>query len=140
MSERQELELVALSALRIKVRPDIYPDASPREFDSVIECNTGIFNGVVNTVFFDDDLLAFKEQLEVLQVPGSVVLGGDRCAEVAFEVDHQEGGTPGSLAMEVSVTACGDDPWPRLLFVEYDVPADFPKTLAAKIDAFLSAR
>lgn len=137
-NREEEFELLSLTSIRIKLRPGIHPSVSPAEFDCTIEIDAGVFKGNFGTVFFDEDLLKFKAVLEKLQVPGTVTLGGNRGAEITFEIDNQIGGTKGSLAITVSATPSGDDPWPKLSFLEFEVPAEFPRITVERIDEFMA--
>lgn len=134
MANREEFELMSLSSIRIKLMPDV----SPAQFDCTIEIDTGVFRGTIETVFFDFDLFNFKTRLGELQVPGIVTLGGNRGAEIRFEINKQIGGTQGSLAIAVSATPSGDDPWPKLSFLEFEVPAEFPKVTIEKLNELMA--
>lgn len=138
MEVGEEFELISLSSIRIKLRLDIYSDASPAEFECTVLIDTGVFSGQFETVYFDEDLIAFKNKLEKLRIPGTVVLGGNRCAEIIFDMSKQIGGNQGALAITVSASPFGDDPFPKLTFLEFEVSPEFPKTTIRRIDQFLA--
>lgn len=138
MNIAEEFELIALSSIHIKLRPDVYADASPAEFDCTVDIDTGVFSGQFATCFFDEDLLHFKDDLKKLRLPGTVVLGGSRSAKIKFEISKQVGGNEQALAITVSAYPFGDDPWPNLSFLEFEVTPEFPKTTIRKIELFLA--
>jgi len=138
MAKDDIFDFITLSNMQIKLRVDPQPDFSMAEFACLVDINTEVFKGEIETVYFGDDLLDFKNALESLDVPGKVKLGGNRCAEVVFDIQKQIGGPEGSLAIEVSATANGSDPWPKLLFLEFSVPPEFPKATISKVDQFMA--
>ncbi|HEY9758263.1 MAG TPA: hypothetical protein V6C97_24065 [Oculatellaceae cyanobacterium] len=128
------IELVSLSCIRILIG-----DGEPDAYTCTISVNTGLFNGEIESYFFRSDLVEFQNALKRIAIPSVVKLWGYRCPEVSFKINNQIGGTAGCFAMEISVTANSDDPWPKLSFLEFDVPAEFPMTTIRKIDQILAA-
>lgn len=78
------------------------------------------FTGTVTDLLLPDDLRFFATNLRRLAAPGSVILGGERAAELRLEVEKQVGGQAGRLVVEVHLTPSGDDPWPSLRWLIFD--------------------
>lgn len=111
--------LLDLGDLRIEAarRPSEFDDW----FDITITVSSPPFGGVISAILTRDDLLAFADSLERLEVPGEVLFGGGRAPEVRLIAEQQVGGSPGRLAIECYVTPSGDDPFPQLRFLMFDV-------------------
>ena len=60
-----------------------------------------------------------RTNLRAMSVPGRLVVGGDRAAELTIETEAQDGGPSGAIAVEVSLTG-GGEPWPRLTWLLFD--------------------
>lgn len=56
--------------------------------------------------------------------------------ELRFEFDEQQGGTLGSLSLCCSFCRSGDDPWPRMEFLIFDIPPEFPQETAKRFADF----
>ena len=114
-------------------------DATPRPsyfdrwFDTRIRVDARSFSGTVETIFTDEDLTQFAEQLDGLRPEGDVVLGGGRACEVRLAAEWQNGVEGGLLAVECSVTPSGDDPNPFVRFLIFDVDPTFANIAAASI-------
>jgi hypothetical protein len=108
-----------LTGLRIEAQP------RPSYFDRWFNCRIAVtaqpFAGVLETVFTDEDLIEFADTLDQLDPAGEAVLGGDRAAELRLVVEPQLGGAEGALAVECSLTPSGDDPYPSLRWLIFDV-------------------
>jgi hypothetical protein len=80
------------------------------------------FAGTLRTVFVLDDFALWARGLAALKAgTGRVVLGGSRAAELTIEAESQIGGASQALALSIDLTPSGDDPYPRLNYVIYDV-------------------
>lgn len=90
-------------------------------FDIAITVSSPPFGGVISAILTRDDLLDFADSLERLEVPGEVLLGGGRAPEVRLIAEQQVGGSPGRLAIECYVTPSGDDPYPQLRFLMFNI-------------------
>jgi len=98
---------------------------SPEEpwFDTEIAAHAFPFAGTLRTVFTWSDLRRWGEALTALRAgTGRVVLGGGRAAELALDAEPQAWGSPDRRAISVDVVPSGDDPYPRLSYVIFDVP------------------
>lgn len=107
-----------LGALRIEVR--VRPSYFDRWFDCRLAVDASPFRGVLETIFTNEDLVAFAESLDALDPHGEVVFGGDRAAELRLVVAKQFGGREGALAIECSLTPSGDDPYPSIRWLIFD--------------------
>ena len=104
-------------------------------FDVAISVDAFPFSATVSTIFTLVDLQDWADSMRsTAGLPRRVVLGGDRAAELLIDVEHQVGGEDGALALEVSVTPSGDDPYPWLRYLIFDV-SPFWDEAAARIDA-----
>jgi hypothetical protein len=122
-------------ALRISVERQQNPDW----YTTVVASAANPWHGSFDTIFTTDDLRDWVARLRDTALPRRVVLGGDRAAEVVLDVDEQQGGTPGSLAIQVEVVMSGDDPFPFLRYLIFDVPPDFGTRVADAVEAALRA-
>ena len=86
------------------------------------------FSGTLEGGLLLDDLKKWRAQLKRFTTPSVLRLGGDRAAELQLHVDDQVGGTPGRWAVEVRLVQSGDDPWPEIRYLIFDVE---PFTAAA---------
>jgi hypothetical protein len=95
-------------------------------YDTALEVSAPPFAGRLETVFTLGDLHAWGTALRGLPTGvGQVVLGGGRACELSIDAQPQQGGEPGLLALELSLTPSGDDPWPRLTWLAFDVTPDW---------------
>lgn len=123
------------SRLRVTAVPHPVPgvDDDPW-FDTAIAVDAYPFAGTVETIFTLND---FRDWARALrrgdELPRQVVLGGNRAAEVVIDIQRQVGGTKDAIALEISVTPSGDDPWPLIRFLVFDV-APFWNETATRID------
>lgn len=103
-------------------------------FDAAISVDARPFAGTIDTIFTLSDFRDWAESMRsVDELPHRAVLGGNRAAEVLINIERQIGGPEDSLALEVSVTPSGDDPFPYLRFLIFDV-APFWEEAAARVD------
>lgn len=109
------------------------PSYFDRWFDTRIRVHAHPFSGTVETIFTDEELTQFGQQLEGLGPEGDVVLGGGRACEVRLTVEWQNGVKGGLLAVECSVTPSGDDPYPYVRFLVFDVDPAFASITGASI-------
>jgi hypothetical protein len=103
------LELVGLR-VEMRARPSYFD----RWFDCRVIVEASPFGGTLETIFTDEQLLAFADAVDGLDPVGQAVLGGDRAPDLRLVVENQIGGRQGALAVECFLTPSGDDPYPRL--------------------------
>lgn len=107
---------------------------SPDEpwFDTEITAEAFPFAGTLKTVFTLSDLRQWGEALTALRAgAGRVVLGGGRAAELTLGGERQVGGLPDSVTISVDLVPSGDDPYPRLSYVIFDVPSSWSEVASA---------
>ena len=115
------------------------PNRDPEWFD-VLLCANDRFSGEIERSWFTEDLLILGRGLAALAVtaeePRSFVAGGDRAAEVRFTASTAvpDGG---QIAVEVWLTASGDDPFPALALLLFDDRAKFSGA-AERLDRLMS--
>lgn len=126
-----DIHILDIGTLVIDATPR--PSYFERWFDTRIRVDAHPFSGTVETIFTDEDLTEFAEQLDGLGPEGDVVLGGGRAAEVRLAAEWQNGVKGGRLAVECSVTPSGDDPYPFVRFLIFDVEPAFASIAAASI-------
>jgi hypothetical protein len=126
-----DIPILDIGTLVIDASPR--PSFSDRWFDTRVRVGAHPFSGTVETIFTDEDLKQFAEQLEGLGPEGEAVLGGGRACEVRLATEWQNGVTGGLLAVECSVTPSGDDPFPFVRFLIFDVDPSFASTAVASI-------
>ena len=110
---------------------------SPGEpwFDTEITADAFPFGGTLETVFTMSDLREWGEGLSGLTAgTGRVVLGGHRSAELVIEAAPQQGVRPDLVALRVEVTPSGDDPFPALRYLVFDVPPSWSE-IGSRIQA-----
>jgi hypothetical protein len=91
-------------------------------FDTEIAVEAFPFAGTLRTIYTLDDYAQWGQALAALQAgPGRVVLGGGRAAELIIEADSQIGGGDHAVALSIGLTPSGDDPYPRLNYLIFDV-------------------
>ena len=95
------------------------------------------WHGVLETIFTRDELLAFGQALRVERLPRKVALGGGRAAELLLDLKVQQGQNAGRIAMVAELTPSGDDPYPFVRWLMFDVPSDFGPAEAGAIEAFV---
>jgi hypothetical protein len=71
--------------------------------------------------FTEEDFIEVADVLGLLDPVGEVTLGGDRAAELVLIVERQVNGADGALAVECCLTPSGDDPYPSLRWLIFDV-------------------
>lgn len=108
-----------LEGLRIEAHPR--PSHFDRWFDMRIAVRAHPFAGVLEATFTDEDLTAFADALDRLEPAGEATLGSDRAPELRLVVEEQIGRHEGALAVECSLTPSGDDPYPFLRWLMFDV-------------------
>lgn len=95
-------------------------------FDAEIAAEAPPFSGTLNAVFTQNDLRQWGEGLAALRDgTGRVVLGGGRAAELVLDGERQIGGLADSVTIAVDLVPSGDDPYPRLSFLIFDVPSSW---------------
>ncbi|MGF9755762.1 DUF5959 family protein [Microvirga sp. 0TCS3.31] len=111
------------ASLRVGVRRQATRSPGEPWFDTEITADAFPFGGTLETVFTMSDLREWGEGLSGLTAgTGRVVLGGDRAAELIIEASPQQGAHPDLVAIRVDVTPSGDDPYPALRYLIFDVP------------------
>ncbi len=98
-------------------------------FDTEIEVDAFAFHGTLKTIFTGEDFRQWSRELHTLsEGVGRAVLGGGRAAQLIVETEHQIGGrkVPNSVVALVDLTPSGDDPYPRLQFLIFDLPPSWP--------------
>jgi hypothetical protein len=81
-------------------------------FEAIYDAEAHPFVGTVRDALLMSDLQAWRESLTRRQLPGDVILGGGRAAELRL---HLEAARDGWTA-EVRLRHSGDDPWPELRY------------------------
>ena len=95
-------------------------------FDAEIAVEAPPFSGTLNSVFTKSDLRQWGEGLAALRGgTGRVVLGGGRAAELVLDGERQIGGPADSVTIAVDLVPSGDDPYPKLSFLIFDVPSSW---------------
>ncbi len=113
----------------ISARPHygVVPDTDPEWFD-VLLCADDTFSGEIETSWFAQDLVVLAAGLadlaDTADRPRSFVAGGGRAAEVRFSSstafpDRDQ------IAVEIWLTASGDDPFPALSLLTFAARRDF---------------
>lgn len=135
----QESELVLLdvgipgNSLALSIRPyaDLLQSLQPW-YHMTIRVEAAPFAGTLETTFTRKDLHLWAEQLRLLAAPPArAVLGGDRALELVLECEKQIGGPDGADVLEVQVTPSGDDPYPWLRYLIFDVQKAWEEVAAA---------
>ena len=93
------------------------------------------FVGRFTDVVMLEDLEFFRDNVARLTVPGGVVFGGGRMAELRLDLEPQAGGAQGGIAVEVTILPNGDQ-WPRLSYLIFDVQP-FHQDLADALARFV---
>lgn len=110
-------------SLTVTVRRQETKSSDEPWFDTEIAAEAFPFAGTLRTLFTLSDLREWGEALNGLDAgTGRILLGGDRAAELAIEAEAQVGGPPDKVALSIDMTPSGDDPYPRLTYLLFDVP------------------
>jgi hypothetical protein len=111
------------------------PPGDEAWFDVEVAVEASPFAGTLPAVLTATDLAGWSTSLRGLDdgLPGRAVLGGGRALELAIDVREQVGGAAGRVALEVSATTSGDDPYPSLRFLVLDVEPSW-RVAADRID------
>jgi len=116
------------ASLTVTVRRQATKSPGEPWFDTEITADAFPFAGTLRTVFTWSDLRQWGEALIALNAgTGRVVLGGNRAAELAIDAVPQVGGPQDQVALSVDLTPSGDDPYPRLTYLLFDVPPSWPE-------------
>ena len=116
------------ASLTVTVRHQATKSPDEPWFDTEITADASPFGGTVKTVFTMSDLRRWQASLAQLrQGVGRSVLGGDRAAELVLEAQPQEGGGPDHVVLSVELTPSGDDPYPALRYLIFDVLRSWPE-------------
>ena len=111
------------ASLTVKVRRRASMSLDEPLFDTEITAEAFPFAGTLRTAFTLSDLRQWGDALTALSAgTGRVVLGGGRAAELAIDAEPQVGGLSNQVALSVDLTPSGDDPYPRLRYLIFDVP------------------
>lgn len=117
-------------SLVVRVKPTRAPGGIDDPwFDTEIEINAFPFHGVLKSLFTIGDFRQWREELRTLSGGvGRAVLGGGRAAQLIVETEAQIGGreSPNSVVALVDITPSGDDPYPRLQFLIFNVSPSWP--------------
>jgi hypothetical protein len=103
-------------------------------FDVTYEASAHPFAGTVADALFEEDLVGWAKALQELSLPGVVILGGGRAAELRLEIESQERGDGSHWVVEVTLVRSGDDPWPQLRYLIFDVEPFTERAIAAVDD------
>ncbi len=87
-------------------------------FDAVYEVDAQPFAGTLRDALLSSDLQTWRESLTTLELPGNVVLGGGRAVELRL---HVELASDDRWTAEVRLLRSGDDPFPELRYLIFDV-------------------
>ena len=131
------LDLDAGNVLRLEAAPQADTAGGARWFDVTFTASAHPFAGTFASVLFESDLTVWRDALRTLDAPGTIVLGGDRGPELRLAVEQQRGSSTHLWAVEVELLVSGDDPWPRLTYLLFDVEPSFATTVAYAVDALL---
>lgn len=114
----EDLTLLSLidgeNRLVVTARRHSVPGQAERWFDLRFDAAASPFVGVVTDTVTETDLTFFKSLLEGMTVPGEVVFGDERAAELILALEPQVGGPAGAFVVEVRLTPSAADPWPSL--------------------------
>jgi hypothetical protein len=108
----------------------------PDAVEVTFEAHAHPFAGTFSETLLVEDVTRWRDALRALVPPASCVLGGGRAAELELTVEPQQGGEPGRWTVEVALKRSGDDPWPSLRYLVFDV-APFAERTAATLDELL---
>jgi hypothetical protein len=121
------------ASLKVSARRQPYtPPGDEPWFDCEIAIEAApLVSGTLSPTFTLTDLKDWAQSLEALGTQGRmsavpnvrrrVVLGGNRAAELRIEVDDQQGGDEDALAVCIEATPSGDDPYPFVRYLIFDV-------------------
>lgn len=104
----------------VAARLQLIAGSDERHVEVRFTCLAHPFMGEFTDLILEADLAFFSDNLSRLTVPGEVVLGGERAAELRLKVGEQSGGSPGALAVEVTITPSADADVPSLRYVVFD--------------------
>jgi hypothetical protein len=104
-----------------------------------ISVQAGPWSGTLDATFHEDQVGSFTKELRAPVLPRTVRLGGQRSPELVLTVQEQIGGAAGTLALMAELAWTGDDPYPFLRWLIFDVPAGFGARAADAIDTLLRA-
>ena len=123
------------ASLTVVVRRQATKSPGEPWFDTEITADAFPFGGTLKTVLTMSDLRVWGDGLSGLTAgTGRVVLGGDRAAKLVIEAESQDGEHPDHVAICVDLTPNGDDPYPALKYLIFDVPPSWPE-IGSRIDA-----
>jgi hypothetical protein len=132
------MDVLSLGGVGSSLRVALRPQRNPEWFTASVEASAFPFHGIVQATFTTEDLRGWAAQLRAPAVPHVVTLGGDRAAELKLRIKRQRGGEAGRLAVTVELTPSGDDPFPFLRFLLFDVDAGFGGPVADALDQLVS--
>ncbi len=123
---KTELLSLGHAGCRIRVAVEHTPERLSAPLDDPLfgvsyEVEAHPFSGILESALLLDDLKKWRSQLTSFATPSVLRLGGDRAAELQLHVDDQVGGTPGRWAVEVRLVQSGDDPWPEIRYLIFEV-------------------
>lgn len=124
-------------SLTVAVRQQANRSAEEPWYDAEVTAEAAPFAGTLTPVFTLGDLHRWGQSLIGLEGgTGRAVLGGGRAAELTLGAEPQVGGPPGRVVISVDLTPSGDDPYPRLSYLIFDVPASWSQAgaLVAELD------
>lgn len=122
------------SRLKIAFEPD---EDEPDWFRARFMVEAYPWGGVVEATLTRDDLLAFAQDLRTARLPRKLVLGGGRAAELILDLSVQLGQNHGRIAMVAELAQSGDDPYPFIRWLIYNVSPDFGPVEAGAIEALV---
>ena len=109
------------SRLTVKVTEASKLAGLDRTFDAFFEAEAHPFAGGFADALFEDDLIAWRNSLDGWTAPGSLLLGGGRSAELRLTAEPQIPGGPDLWVVEATLSRSGDDPYPMLRFLIFNV-------------------
>ncbi len=112
---------------------------APWLHDTEIAVEAHPWSGTLKGTHTEDDLRRFAAELRTEGVPRSVQLGGDRSPELVLEIAQQRGANPHLLAIEARSSWTGDDPYPCLTWLLFDVEREVLQRASERVEAYLNA-
>lgn len=123
------------ASLTVVVRRQASLSSGEPWFDAEITADAFPFGGTLKAVFTASDLRLWGGELSGLTAGrGRAVLGGDRAAELVIEAQSHDREDPDHVSVCVDLTPSGDDPYPALKYLIFDVPSSWSE-IGVRFDA-----
>lgn len=129
-------EILGIGAAGSRLRLDIAREGG-WQFRARIGVEAGPWSGTLATMFVEEELRRFAAALRRTDLPRLACLGGGRSTELVLAVEAQRGGPSGALAVTVELAWSGDDPYPFLRWLIFDVSPAFAARAADAIEECL---